>query len=299
MYAKLDDFLSPEQIVLNADMRKYTTFQIGGPADILVMPRTIDEVLNALEFCREKSIPYFLLGQGSNILVRDKGIRGMVIKLGNCLKQLEISGSDILAQAGVSLSDLAWKAAKHGLSGLEFAEGIPGTLGGAVVMNAGAYGGEMQDIIYEVTAIDSEGHFRTFKREELEFGYRSSIFQKEFYIVLAARLHLQPGKPEEITATMTEYSRRRSEKQPLEYPSAGSTFKRPEGFFVGPIIEELGLKGFSVGGAQVSGKHAGFIINKGQAVAEDVIQLIRHLQEEIKEKHGVDLIPEIKIVGEE
>jgi UDP-N-acetylmuramate dehydrogenase len=299
MFAKLYEFLAPEQVEINADMKEHTTFNIGGPADILVIPTCITELCRTLDFCREKSIPYVLLGQGSNVLVRDKGIRGMVIKLGNALKQFSISGEELYAEAGISLSQLAREAAEHGLSGLEFAEGIPGSLGGAVAMNAGAYQGEMKDVVYQVIALDGAGNYKLFNNEQSQFGYRSSIFQNGDYIIIAVRLHLKAGQREEILSTMQDLARQRQEKQPLEYPSAGSTFRRPAGHYVGPIIEELGLKGFSIGGAQVSSKHAGFIINKGQATAQDVMDLIRYIQELVREKYGLELKPEIKILGEE
>lgn len=299
MFAKLFEFLAPEQIELNADMKQHTSFKIGGPADILVLPASITDLRRVLEFCREQGLPYVLLGQGSNVLVRDKGIRGMVIKLGDALKQFSISGEEIYAEAGISLSCLAREAAEHGLKGLEFAEGIPGSLGGAVAMNAGAYQGEMKDAIHQVIALDEAGNCKVFNKEQSRFGYRSSIFQDGTYIVVAARLQLTPGRREQILSHMKDLARQRQEKQPLEYPSAGSTFRRPPGFYVGPIIEGLGLKGFSIGGAQVSSKHAGFIINKEQASAQDVIDLIRHIQELVWEKHGVELKPEIKILGEE
>ncbi len=299
MYSKLNDILTADQIKHNVEMKHHTTFNIGGPADVLVLPHSITDICKTVTFCRENNLPFILLGQGSNVLVRDKGIRGVVIKLGNGLNRLSIAGQEIYAEAGISLSILALEAAEHGLSGLEFAEGIPGSLGGAVVMNAGAYNGEMKDLVYEVLAIDTAGNFRTFTREQMKFEYRKSIFQEGEYIVLSARLHLKAGIRDDIIKTMQDYARRRSEKQPLEHPSAGSTFRRPEGFFVGPIIEGLGLKGFTIGGAQVSSKHAGFIVNKGNATAEDVISLISYIQEKAREKHGVDLWPEIKIVGEE
>ena len=299
MFAKLYELLAPEQIEINADMKEHTTFNIGGPADILVLPTCITELNRILDFCREKRMPYVLLGQGSNVLVRDKGIRGMVIKLGNALKQFSISGEEIYAEAGISLSQLAREAAEHGLSGLEFAEGIPGSLGGAVAMNAGAYQGEMKDVVYQVIALDEAGNYKLFSKEQSQFGYRRSIYQNGDYIIVAVRLHLKPGQREEILSTMQDLARQRQEKQPLEYPSAGSTFRRPAGHYVGPIIEELGLKGFSIGGAQVSSKHAGFIINKGQATAQDVMDLIRYIQELVREKYGLELKPEIKILGEE
>ncbi|NLO21695.1 MAG: UDP-N-acetylmuramate dehydrogenase [Syntrophomonadaceae bacterium] len=299
MFAKLYDFLTPEQIQFNADMKQHTSFKIGGPADILVLPACITDLVKILEFCREKPFPYVLLGQGSNVLVRDKGIRGMVIKLGDALKQFSISGGEIYAEAGISLSKLAREAAEHSLSGLEFAEGIPGSLGGALAMNAGAYQGEMKDVVHQVIGLDGAGNYKMFNKVESQFGYRSSIFQDGAYIVVAARLHLKPGQRDQILSTMQNLAQQRQEKQPLEYPSAGSTFRRPPGFYVGPLIEGLGLKGFSIGGAQVSIKHAGFIINKGQASAQDVIDLIRHIQQLVREQHGVELKPEIKILGEE
>ncbi len=299
MYSKLYEFLSADQINFNEEMKHHTTFNIGGPADVLVLPNSITDICMTVNFCRENNLAFILLGQGSNVLVRDKGIRGIVIKLGNGLNRFSIAGAEIYAEAGIKLSALALEAAEHSLSGLEFAEGIPGTLGGAVVMNAGAYNGEMKDLVYEVLAIDTAGNFKTFTWEQIKFEYRKSIFQEGEYIVLSARLHLHPGNRDDIMETMRDYARRRSEKQPLEQPSAGSTFRRPEGFYVGPIIEGLGLKGFAIGDAEVSSKHAGFIINRGSATAEDVINLIHYIQEKAREKHELNLVPEITIVGEE
>ncbi len=299
MYSKLYEFLSADQINYNAEMKHHTTFKIGGPADVLILPNSISDIRETVIFCRENNLPFVLLGQGSNVLVRDKGIRGVVIKLGNGLNRLSVVGQEIYAEAGINLSALAVEAAEHGLKGLEFAEGIPGTLGGAVVMNAGAYDGEMKNLVYEVLAIDATGNFKTFSREQIKFEYRKSIFQASEYIVLSVRLHLKPGLRDDIIKTMRDYARRRSDKQPLEHPSAGSTFRRPKGFYVGPIIEGLGLKGFAIGGAEVSTKHAGFIVNKGNATAEDVISLIAYIQEKARAKHQVDLLPEIEIIGEE
>lgn len=299
MYSKLYDILAVDQIKLNEEMKHHTTFNIGGPADVLVLPRSITDICKTVSFCRENDLPLVLLGQGSNVLVRDKGIRGIVIKLGHDFNRFSIAGLEIYAEAGMNLSVLATEAAQHGLSGLEFAEGIPGSLGGAIVMNAGAYDGEMKDLVHEVLAVDSSGNLKTFIREQVKFAYRSSIFQAGEYIVVAARLHLKHGNIDQIFKTMHNNALRRREKQPLEHPSAGSTFRRPEGFYVGPLIEDLGLKGFAIGGAQVSSKHAGFIVNKGNATAEDVLNLIHYIQEKTREKHGIDLWPEIKIVGEE
>lgn len=289
----------PEEIVLiNESMQNHTTFRIGGPADMMVCPHTAEEIKLVLIYCSARQLPVMILGMGSNLLVTDKGIRGIVIKLGSNFNSWQIEDEQIYAQAGIRLSELAKKAAQHALTGLEFAEGIPGSLGGAVLMNAGAYGGEMQDIIVAVEAMGPLGAMRTFSRQELNFAYRYSAFQDNRYTVLAARMQLRSGVKEEIYARMQQHAYSRREKQPLEYPSAGSTFKRPPGYFVGPLVEELNLKGYRIGGAEVSEKHAGFIVNRGGASAADVLQLINKIQIEARNKFGVELHPEIRIVGE-
>lgn len=298
MFDELRGQLSEDIVFLNEPMQNHTTFKIGGPADMLICPHDTEEIKIILHYCSSRQIPYFILGMGSNLLVRDKGIRGIVIKLADGFNTWQIEGEQIQAQAGLRLSELASKAAQNALTGLEFAEGIPGSLGGAVLMNAGAYGGEMKDVIISVEAIDSAGEIRTFSKPEMDFSYRHSIFQEAQYILLSARMQLKQGKQEEIYAKMKEYAQSRREKQPLEHPSAGSTFKRPPGYFVGPMIEELNLKGYSIGGAAVSSKHAGFIVNKGGAAAADVLQLIEKIQLEARAKFGVELHPEIRIVGE-
>lgn len=299
MYEDILHILPSENIKFNEPMYNHTSFKIGGPADVLVLPRSKEDIKKVVAFAREKNIPCFILGLGSNLLVRDKGIRGIVIKIGNCLNNIEVNGDEIYAEAGVRLSVLSKKAAENSLSGLEFAEGIPGSLGGAVFMNAGAYGGEMKDVLKEVYAIDNNGDEKTFLPDDMKLNYRYSIFQDNNYIILGAKIKLKKGNKDEIISCMQEFGKRRREKQPLSFPSAGSTFKRPEGYYVGPMLEKLGLKGYSIGGAQVSDKHAGFIVNIGNATCEDVLNLIAYIKEKVKEAYNVDLEPELKIVGEE
>jgi UDP-N-acetylmuramate dehydrogenase len=299
MYSGLFDLLSSESIKINEPMQEHTSFKIGGPVDIMVLPRNVEEIKLVVEFCREKELAMFVFGQGSNMLVRDKGIRGLAIKLGNNLKEIQISGEEIWAQAGIRLSELSHKAAAASLNGLEFAEGIPGSLGGAVVMNAGAYGGEMKDIVVEIEALKESGELQVFYPGEFGFDYRKSNFQNNEYIIIAVKMRLSTGNIEEIQKKMRSFASSRREKQPLEYPSAGSVFKRPSGYFVGPMVEQLGLKGFRIGGAEVSEKHAGFIVNSGNASACDVLELIAMIRKAAKEKFGVDLQAEIRVIGEE
>lgn len=282
----------------NEPMQNHTSFKIGGPADLMVIPRNIEEIKIVVSYCKQHTIPLLVIGRGSNLLVRDKGIRGVVMKLGYNFQAFHLEGEQIWAQAGISLAELAHNAAAASLRGLEFAEGIPGSLGGAVVMNAGAYGGEMKDVIIEVQAISATGEIRLFKGSEMEYSYRHSVFQESPYFVLAARMQLETGDKDGIYARIQEYASRRREKQPLEQPSAGSTFRRPDGFYVGPMIEELGLKGYQLGGAQISDKHAGFIINRDKASAADVLALIALVQTRVREKFGVALQPEVRVVGE-
>ncbi|MEN6350587.1 MAG: UDP-N-acetylmuramate dehydrogenase [Syntrophomonas sp.] len=299
MYSELADILPPERIKFGELMKNHTTFKIGGPVDVMLIPQRIEELRKVISYCRKNGLPFFVLGRGSNLLVRDKGIRSVVIKLGDNLKDVFISGLEIEAESGTSLSSLAECAASHGLTGLEFAEGIPGSFGGAVVMNAGAYGGEIKDIILEVSALDHSGNIRRYKKQDLSWGYRKSIFQENNHIVVSALIKLKRDDEERIRARMSDFAKRRQDKQPLEYPSAGSTFKRPDGFYVGPMIEELGLKGYTIGGAQVSEKHAGFIINIGNATCSDVLELIELIKIKARERFGVELHPEIRVVGEE
>ena len=286
------------QVTLNYPLKDHTSFKIGGTADLFVCPNNLMELMNTLGILKENNMPYFLLGAGSNLLISDKGVRGAVIKLGDGFDYAHAKNDYILAGAGVSLAKLSAEAKNAELTGLEFASGIPGTLGGAIYMNAGAYGGEMKDVISEVSYIDADGVVKTIAGDECDFGYRKSMFSGGGKIIISAKLTLNKGNKDEIIATMRELNARRKEKQPLEYPSAGSTFKRPEGHFAGALIEEAGLKGASVGGAQVSEKHAGFVINTGDATAKDVCDLIAHVQKVVKENSGVDLEPEVKIIGE-
>lgn len=297
-YNRLIDILGTESVLIDEPMKKHTTFRIGGSADYYVLPKTIEEVQQVVEACKEAEIPYYVLGNGSNLLVSDKGYRGVIIQLYRNLNQIEVEGTKIRAQVGALLSQIAGEALRHCLTGFEFAAGIPGTLGGAVVMNAGAYGGEMKDVLQEVTALSKDGEIKVLSREELNLGYRTSVIGREGYIALEAVIALKEGKEETIRATMEDLKERRTTKQPLEYPSAGSTFKRPEGYFAGKLIQDTGLRGFSVGGAQVSEKHCGFVINKDNATAQDVIELMKEVSDRVEAKFGVPLEPEVKKLGD-
>lgn len=279
-------------------MKKHTTFRIGGAADYYVTPHSKDEIVQVIEACRENKIPFYILGNGSNLLVSDRGYRGVIIQIFKNFNDIRVEGTCITARAGALLSKIAKKALEYGLAGFEFASGIPGTLGGAAVMNAGAYGGEMKDVLEEVTVLSQEGEILTLKREELAMGYRTSIIAQMGYIVLEARLQLLSGSHEEIAARMEELKEKRISKQPLEYPSAGSTFKRPEGYFAGKLIMDAGLCGFSVGDAQVSEKHCGFVINKGEATAEQVRELMEEVTRRVEAHSGVRLEPEVKMLGD-
>lgn len=278
-------------------LRNHTTFRIGGAAKYFAVPKNEEEIMEAVDFAIVKDLPYYILGKGSNVLFADEGYPGVVIEIGAGMEKVERIGDiGIRAQAGVSLSALAAFAAREGLSGLEFAAGIPGTLGGAVTMNAGAYGGEMKDVIVSVKVMDEEGAVKVLSCGELELGYRTSIVQKKQLVVLEAEFLLKPGTTEEIQNTMKELNAKRREKQPLEYPSAGSTFKRPEGYFAGKLIEDAGLRGYRVGDAQVSEKHCGFVVNRGKATCAEVLQLIGDVQKKVKEQFGVQLEPEVRII---
>lgn len=283
-------------IIEKEPMKRHTTFKIGGFADEFCEAENIRDIFSAIKYAEEKNIPLFVMGNGSNLLVSDKGIRGLVLKLSDRFARYEILGDTIKAESGILLSSLAKAAQKNSLSGMEFAAGIPGTLGGAIYMNAGAYGGEMKDIVKSVTFL-KDGEIKKIE-SGFGFGYRRSIFADNSAIILEAELKLKKGNPDEIAAKMEELKKRRVEKQPLSMASAGSTFKRPEGYFAGKLIEDAGLKGYAVGGAAVSEKHSGFVVNQGNATAEDVILLIKHIQKTVKEKFGVELETEVKMVGE-
>ncbi len=288
--------LPKDTIYLNEEMKNYTTFKIGGPVDILIKPDSITNLAEAIKLCKTHEIPYYILGNGSNLLVADEGFRGVVIQVYTNFDEVKVEDNKVTAQAGALLSKIATKALEHSLTGFEFAHGIPGTLGGAVVMNAGAYGGEMKHVLLSCDVLDAAGNILTLSNEELELGYRKSIIQKKGYVVLSATIGLKEGKKEEISAAMKDLMARRKEKQPLDKPSAGSTFKRPEGYFAGKLIMDSGLKGYQMGGAMVSDKHSGFVINNGGATFKDVENLIKHVQEVVQEKYQVLLEPEVKIL---
>lgn len=291
------EFVS-DRVLLEEPMKRHTTFRIGGPAEVFVMPGNLEEMQRILEICRTEDLPYFILGNGSNLLVSDKGYQGVVVQLYRNFGQIRVEDSRIHAQAGALLSGIAAAAREASLTGFEFAGGIPGTLGGAVVMNAGAYGGEMKDVLKEVTVLTPEGGVLTLQADELHMGYRTSVIKEAGYIVLEAVISLEKGDQEEIRSRMQELAGMRTSKQPLSYPSAGSTFKRPEGYFAGKLIMDSGLRGYQVGGAQVSEKHCGFVINTGNATAKDVTTLMSDVQRIVLEKFGVKLEPEVKFLGE-
>lgn len=297
-YEALVKVLDEDQIKPEEPMKNHVTFRVGGPADFFVTPKNYEELSGVLKCCAKYEIPCYIMGNGSNLLVSDQGYRGVVIQLFRQLNDIQCEGNVIRAQAGALLSAVANRALEEKLTGFEFAAGIPGTLGGACVMNAGAYGGEMKDVLKSVTVLTREGERITLQKNELELGYRTSIIAKKDYIVLEAEIELEAGDAEEIKAVMDDLKERRTTKQPLEYPSAGSTFKRPEGYFAGKLIQESGLQGFQVGGAQVSEKHCGFVINKDQATAADIAELICQVQDRVEEKFGVRLETEVKRLGE-
>ena len=286
-------------VQLEEPMAKHTTFRIGGPAQVFVTPRSVEELGQVVLAVNNSKTPYFVVGHGSNLLVSDRGIQGVVIQLYNNFADFTIDGSKVYAKAGVMLNRLGNAVRDAGLTGFEFAAGIPGTLGGAVMMNAGAYGGEMKDIVTAVQLMDGQGNLFEKSGEEMEFSYRHSIIEEKGYIVIGATLTLQEGDIGEITAKMEELALARKTKQPLEYPSAGSTFKRPEGYFAGKLIMDAGLRGYAVGGAQVSEKHCGFVINKGGATAADVQRLMEDVQRKVYDKFQVQLEPEVRFVGME
>ena len=286
------------EILVAEPMKNHTTFRIGGPADALALPKTPEEVAEVVRFCHEHAQPYYVLGNGSNLLVSDEGYRGLVLQLYRNFNDIQVNGETITVQSGAMLAAVARTAYQTGLTGLEFASGIPGTIGGAVVMNAGAYGGEMKNVLKEVTVLTKEGEVLVIPAKALELGYRTSVIPKNGWIVLGAVLQLKKGDQEQILARMEELKEQRITKQPLDLPSAGSTFKLPEGYFAGKLIMDAGLRGFTVGGAQVSEKHCGFVVNRGNATAADVWELICEVKRRVKEMTGVELEPEVKLLGD-
>lgn len=293
----LEERLAPDSVCTDELMSRHTTFRIGGPASVFVTPKSEKDLVTAIEICRSQGAPYFILGNGSNLLVSDQGYDGVVVHIGSDLRDISVEGTEITAKTGAMLSQVAHAALAHGLTGMEFAAGIPGSLGGACMMNAGAYGGEMSQILVGVRALDDKGQIVELAADQLELGYRHSIMMEKQYVVLGARIHLEKGNPEKIQAQMDDLKEKRIAKQPLEYPSAGSTFKRPEGAFAGKLIMDAGLRGFRIGDAMVSEKHCGFVVNAGKATAEDVCGVISHVQQVVMEKYGKELEPEIRFLG--
>ena len=295
---KLKAILPEENIVRNEPLAKHTTFKIGGPAEYFVTPENEDQLKLVIKVCKESNIPYYIIGKGSNLLVGDKGYKGVIIQIYKNFDLIKIDKNIVTAGAGVMLSRLATQAAEHNLAGLQGECGIPGTLGGAVTMNAGAYGYEIKDYIISATVLNQEGEIFTLNKEELQLAYRTSIIQKNSYIVIEAVFELPYGNKEDILAEIAEFNRKRVEKQPLEYPSAGSTFKRPVGYFAGKLIMDSGLAGYRVGDIMISMKHCGFVVNVGNGTASEVRQLIEDVQHIVYEKHQVMLEPEVRIIGE-
>ena len=296
--ADLSRIVNPENIKCNEPLKQYTMTRLGGNADLFIMPGTEAEAQAVVKYAHENEVPILMLGNGSNMVVRDGGVRGIVLNFSK-LDAVEIQGDVVVAQAGALIIDVSRQVAATGLTGFEFACGIPGSIGGAMAMNAGAYGGEVKDVIVDCTVLTQEGERLVLSKDELELGYRKSIIAKNGYYVLNAKFQLEKGDQQEIDAKIADLTHQRESKQPLEYPSAGSVFKRPPGYFAGKLIQDSGLQGKGVGGAEVSTKHAGFIVNKNNATATDYIQTIQMVQRTVKEKFDVELEMEVKIVGED
>jgi len=297
VYNELIKKICPEHVLRDEPMSKHTSFKIGGLVEFMILPNSVDELQHAIKILKDKNIEYYIIGNGTNILVSDAGIKGAVIKIGQNFNKVDIEEEQVTAQAGILLSSLSQMVAKNNLEGFEFANGIPGTLGGAVAMNAGAYDGEIKDVIIGASVINSYGKIVYLTKEELQLEYRNSIIQKKNYIVLEVELQLEKGNVEEIKAKIKDFTQRRTTKQPLSLPSAGSTFKRPVGNFAGKLIQDAGLKGVRVGGAQVSELHSGFVVNVDNATAKDVMDLIGLVQKTVKDKFGVELKSEVKFIG--
>ncbi len=298
LWDKLCETVTAENVLTDEPMDRHTTFRVGGPADFFVTPANEEQVRDTLLLLKKENVPYYVMGNGSNLLVGDKGFRGVIIQIAKKMNQIRVDGETIYAQSGALLSRVAAQALANGLTGFEFASGIPGTLGGAVMMNAGAYGGEMKQVLANAYVLTKVGEIRVIPADLMELGYRTSIFSKNQDIVLGAELKLERGNEENIRNYMEELKEKRVSKQPLEYPSAGSTFKRPEGYFAGKLIQDAGLRGFQVGGAQVSEKHCGFVINRNQATAADILSLMEQVADKVEAQFGVRLEPEVKRIGE-
>lgn len=297
IYEAFCNAVGEKQVLREEPMKYHTTFRTGGPAEYFIKPKSGEEIREILTICKEYNIPYYIVGNGSNLLVSDEGFKGAVIRIGKEMSEIQFEGNEVTAGAGVSLAFLAMEVCKKGFTGFEFATGIPGALGGAVAMNAGAYGGEMAQILKSALVLDSDGNIHNLSLEELALGYRTSIIQKEGFIVLEAQMEFKPGDQNDINSRCTELKKAREEKQPLEYASAGSTFKRPEGHFAGKLIMDAGLRGSSVGDAQISEKHCGFLINRGEASAKDIVELMMQVREKVYNQYGVMLEPEVRLLG--
>lgn len=294
---KLKQLLEEEDVVLGEEMKYHTTFRVGGPAHFFVTPKTEEQLQSVLKLCKETDTPWFILGRGSNLLVSDRGFDGVVIHMQKHWNHYHTEENRIFAQAGAMMSAVSQEALRNGLTGFEFASGIPGTIGGGLRMNAGAYGGEMKQVVLSAKVMDSNGTVLELSKDELELGYRTSTIGRNGYIALSCLIELQPGDPDCIRSTMEEMNAKRRQKQPLEYGSAGSTFKRPDGYFAGKLIQDAGLKGFSIGDAQVSEKHAGFVINRGNAKAADIMKLCKEVSRRVHEQFGVNLEMEVRRLG--
>ena len=286
------------EILVDEPMKNHTSFKIGGPADLMIIPNGEKEIIESIRFCRDNNIRHFIMGNGTNLLVKDSGIRGVVIKIGNGFDKIDIHGDKIICESGALLSTVGRCGLKESLTGFEFASGIPGTVGGAITMNAGAYGGEMKDIVIKVKVLDKNNNIVEFKNEDMDFRYRGSKVVDEELVVLAAEFQLEKGEYSKIEEKMRDLTYRRTSKQPLELPSGGSTFKRPAGHFAGKLIDDAGLRGLRYGDAQVSEKHCGFVVNKGEATFEDIFTLIKTVQKIVNDKFDIVLEPEIKIIGD-
>jgi UDP-N-acetylmuramate dehydrogenase len=291
--------LSESEVRFDEPMSRHTSFRIGGPADALVLPTSVEDLQRTIVIARREGAPLTITGNGTNLLVRDGGIRGIVVKLADTFDRVLVDGSRITAQCGALLGNVSRTAQRHALSGLEFAVGIPGTIGGAIIMNAGAYGGEMKEVVTRCSVLEEDGTLREMLPEDLRFGYRTSALQGTRTLVVEVEMVLRPGDPAVISTKMNDFTMQRESKQPLALPSAGSVFKRPPGHYVGPMVEGLGLKGYRIGDAEVSEKHAGFIVNRGAATARDVLALIQHVRQSVYEKYGVSLDTEVRVIGEE
>lgn len=292
----LKAIMATENIKVNEPMKNHTSFQVGGPADLFLTPQTPAELQKVLEICKNSGKPFYLMGNGSNLIVKDSGYQGIIINT-RALNKVNRVGESLIAEPGISLEKLAQVALKEKLTGLEFASGIPGSLGGAVTMNAGAYDGEMKEIIKSITIITEDGSLQTISAEQCYFGYRSSVLQQHPWVLVSVELSLKQGDEQAIAAKMQDLNNQRQAKQPLEYPSAGSTFRRPAGYYAGKLVQDAGFQGYSIGGAQVSEKHSGFVINKGGATASDILNLIHAIQAGVKEKFDVDLKTEVIVIG--